>query len=67
MGRGEKNSPKSNGGEEVSLSAMAMAMMDGEMWKAAALFCGTVMTRKEAAEREREADVSAPPSRRKRV
>lgn len=55
------------GGGEVSLSAMAKAMVDNEeTWKAAALFCGTVMTRKEVAEREREAYVSAPPSRKGR-
>ncbi|XP_072764644.1 uncharacterized protein [Anoplolepis gracilipes] len=41
-------------GEEVSLSAMR-AMVDGEdQWRAAASFCGDVMSRKEAAEREKE-------------
>jgi len=39
-------------------------MVDEEdKWKAAASFCGDVMSRKEVAEREREADASAPPSR----
>lgn len=41
-------------GEEVSLSAIVRAMADGEdKWKAATSFCGEVMSRKEAAERER--------------
>ncbi|XP_072764647.1 uncharacterized protein [Anoplolepis gracilipes] len=44
-------------GEEVSLAAMMKAMVTGEdQWRAAATFCGDVMSRKEAAERERETD-----------
>lgn len=58
---------RATGGEEVSLSTMVRAMVDGEdKWKAVASFCGDVMARKEAAEREREADAGAPPSRRRR-
>jgi len=42
-------------------------MVDGEdKWKAAASFCGEVMSQKEAAERQREVDANAPPSRRGR-
>ncbi|KAL0842498.1 hypothetical protein ABMA28_014592 [Loxostege sticticalis] len=42
-------------------------MLDDERaWKAMASFCETVMSQKEAAEREREDDPSAPPLRRRR-
>ncbi|XP_072743959.1 uncharacterized protein [Anoplolepis gracilipes] len=54
-------------GEEVSLATMVKAMVAREdQWKVAASFCGDVMSRKEAAEREKEADPNAPPSQRKR-
>ncbi|KAL0818000.1 hypothetical protein ABMA28_008542 [Loxostege sticticalis] len=54
-------------GQDLSLPSIVNAMLDDERaWKAMASFCETVMSQKEAAEREREDDPSAPPLRRRR-
>lgn len=55
-------------GENLSLPALIMAMVDKqEVWNAVIIYCEDVMTWKEAAERGREDDPSAPETRRKRV
>jgi len=54
-------------GQDVSLPALVRAMLEGdEQWQAAVSFCEKVLRKKEAAEKEREADPNAPPSRRRR-
>ena len=54
-------------GGDLSLPAVVRAMVDGpEAWRAV-VSCDTVMSRKEAAERQREDDPSAPPERRRRA
>jgi hypothetical protein len=51
----------------LSLQTMVEAMVGNERaWKAAASFCETVISQKEAAEREREEDALAAPLRRRR-
>ncbi|XP_029165937.1 uncharacterized protein LOC114936792 [Nylanderia fulva] len=55
-------------GGDLGLPSMVKAMLESPLkWEAVASFCEDVLTRKEAAEREREADPDAPPMRRKRV
>jgi hypothetical protein len=55
------------GEEEISLPTLVKAMVGREdAWGAVTFFCKYVMSQKEVAERKREADVSAPPSRRRR-
>jgi hypothetical protein len=56
------------GGRPLELSTMVRAMLDDpSAWEAAASFCETVLSQKEAAEREREEDAHAAPLRRRRV
>ncbi|XP_029172267.1 uncharacterized protein LOC114941449 [Nylanderia fulva] len=55
-------------GGDLGLPSMVKAMLESQQkWEAVASFCEEVLTRKEAAEREREADPNAPPMRRRRV
>jgi hypothetical protein len=55
------------GGGCLSLRTMVEAMVGNERsWKAAASFCETVISEKEAAEREREEDTLAAPLRHRR-
>jgi len=54
-------------GEDLSLSAVVSAMVEGEdAWCAMVSFCEDVMLQKEAAERDREDDPSSDPIRRRR-
>ena len=54
-------------GGDLSLPTVVGKMVaDPECWVAMASFCGTVVSRKEAAERERERDPNAAPERRRR-
>ncbi|RVE40790.1 hypothetical protein evm_014558 [Chilo suppressalis] len=56
------------GGGTLSLRSMVEAMLRSESaWEAAASFCENVISQKEAAEREREDDPLAAPSRRRRA
>ncbi|XP_047993904.1 uncharacterized protein LOC125232320 [Leguminivora glycinivorella] len=56
------------GAADLSLRGVVETMLGSERkWKAVASFCEAVMSRKEEAEREREAAVDAPPLRRKRL
>ncbi|XP_048002107.1 uncharacterized protein LOC125238727 [Leguminivora glycinivorella] len=53
-------------GDDLSLPAVVKAMVANERsWKAVLFFCEDVMSQKEAAEREREADPASHPIRRK--
>ncbi|XP_047992758.1 uncharacterized protein LOC125231355 [Leguminivora glycinivorella] len=55
-------------GDDLSLPAVVKAMVANERsWKAVLFFCEDVMSQKEAAEREREADPASHPIRRKRT
>ena len=55
-------------GPNLSLPSVVSAMLaSDEAWAATASFCETVMSQKEAAEREREDDPSAPALRRRRT
>jgi hypothetical protein len=54
-------------GDDLSLPGMVGAMLGSERaWKAAVSFCETVISQKEAAERDRGGDALADPIRRKR-
>nr|XP_032518397.1 uncharacterized protein LOC116770867 [Danaus plexippus plexippus] len=56
------------GGRSLTLQNMVEAMIDSvEAWEAVACFAETVMSAKEAAEREREEDALAAPLRRRRT
>lgn len=55
-------------GNDLSLPTIISTMLDSERsWEAMASFCKSVMAQKEAAERERENDPSAPNIRRRRA
>ncbi|KAL0867489.1 hypothetical protein ABMA27_008273 [Loxostege sticticalis] len=55
-------------GSDLSLTAIVARMASTEeAWQAVLTFCEAVISQKEAAEREREADASAPMIRRRRI
>nr|XP_032520708.1 uncharacterized protein LOC116772587 [Danaus plexippus plexippus] len=56
------------GGVDLSLSSVAEKMLESDRsWMAVSSFCETVMSRKEASEREREDAADAPSLRRRRT